>query len=295
MELHKEYLQNPTPTIHAEILANSHQISVAERSLSVHIRRIIRDFKATVNYNATMLMIHDESPEHTHLSDEGPSEEELLIASPNEIRLWSQPSISFPIDVPFENELSPKDKYDTTAHQQTSPEPWWDHDLGSSRFTPGTPDDTETDYDPTYNDDDIAEEIDSYLLAVTKQIERQMAYLLAPTAQKLMEFNEHEGYLMSATRQLNIHSQRIVLTFRAQIGYVGCMDTFIANKRSLEAVRLDQGFYTRSEPRLTFEIENDTSTEHEHNITTDKSHKSQIANTLYDNTFNGHALTQTPT
>ena len=58
------------------------------------------------------------------------------------------------------------------------------------------------------------------------------------------------------------------------------MDTFIANKRSLEAVRLDQGFYTRSEPRLTFEIENDTSTEHEHNITTDKSHKSQIANTL---------------
>ncbi len=112
-----------------------------------------------------MLMI-PESTDNKHLS-----EEELLIASPDEIRLWSQPSTSFTINGPLANEPLSTDNHDTTAHQQTSQVPWWDHELGSSCFTPGTPDDSEPDFEPTYNDDDIAEEIDLYFLAVTKQIE----------------------------------------------------------------------------------------------------------------------------
>ncbi len=87
-----------------------------------------------------------------------------------------------------------------------------------------------------YDDDEIAEEIDYYFLAIFKNIDRQNEYLLEPTAAKLQEFNDHEGYLLLAVRQLNIHSQRIVSHFRERIGYVGCMDTFLATRRSLDEV-----------------------------------------------------------
>ncbi len=106
---------------------------------------------------------------------------------------------------------------------------------------------------PEYNDDEIAEDIDLYFLAIFKTIDRQNEYLSVPTAAKLQEFNDHEGYLLQSESQLNIHSQRIVRRFREQIGYVGCMDTFIANRRSLDAVRVDMGFNRHGETKPTSE------------------------------------------
>ena len=94
-----------------------------------------------------------------------------------------------------------------------------------------------------YNDDELAVEIDLYFIALFKQIERQNSYFAAPTAEQLDEFKTQEEILQECIQQLNIHSQRILETFKSQVGYVGCMETFIANKRILEEVRLDQGFH----------------------------------------------------
>ena len=119
--------------------------------------------------------------------------------------------------------------HDESSLQPPSQQSWWDeNELGSSCVEAKDADDSGNDFVPEYDDDEIAAEIDLYFLAVFKNIDRQNEYLLEPTAEKLQEFNEHEGYLLRATSQLNIHSQRIVLRFREQIGYVGCMDTFFS-------------------------------------------------------------------
>jgi hypothetical protein len=155
--------------------------------------------------------------------------------------------------------------HDESFHKPPSQVSWWDeNELGSSCLEEGNAENNETEFEPEYDDAVVSEEIDLYFLAVIKQIERQIEYVLAPTTDKLTEFNAHEEHLMRAARQLNIHSQRIVLTFREQVGYVGCMQTFIANQRSLEGVRMDRGFYMCEETKPTLdtttklELENDT-------------------------------------
>jgi hypothetical protein len=94
-----------------------------------------------------------------------------------------------------------------------------------------------------YDDDDLSAELDLYFIAIFSQIERQTSYFTAPTADKLDEFNTQEEILQRSMHQLNIHSQRILETFRGQVGYVGCMETFVATKLLLEDVKMDHGFY----------------------------------------------------
>jgi hypothetical protein len=97
--------------------------------------------------------------------------------------------------------------------------------------------------------------------AIINNMGRQNEYLLAPTAAKLTEFNAHEVYLLQAANHLNIHSQRIVLNFREQAGYIGCMDTFIHNRRTLEEVPTDQKLYMQeTKPQPTPELDNGTNT-----------------------------------
>jgi hypothetical protein len=95
-----------------------------------------------------------------------------------------------------------------------------------------------------YDEDELTAEIDLYFIALFKQIERQNSYYATPTAEQLQEFNTHEAILQRFIHQLNVHSQRILETFKSQVGYVGSMETFVANKRILEEVRLDRNFYT---------------------------------------------------
>jgi hypothetical protein len=106
---------------------------------------------------------------------------------------------------------------------------WWDdNELGSVCFDVLTIDKGDN-LNDDYNDDDIAEEIDLYFLAILKNMERQKGYLKAPTAAALHVIAEHEGFIMQAFSQLNVHSQRIITTFKSQIGYESCMDTLIKN------------------------------------------------------------------
>ncbi len=78
-----------------------------------------------------------------------------------------------------------------------------------------------------YNDENIAAEIDLYFLAILKNMERQRDYLQTPTAEKLHIINAHEAFTMTTSSELNIHSQRIITTFKMQIGYERCMNTLI--------------------------------------------------------------------
>jgi hypothetical protein len=104
--------------------------------------------------------------------------------------------------------------HDESPSKDTKSDWWDDKELGSSCVEAGTTGAQADDSDNDYDEAEIAEEIDFYFLAVFKQIDRQNEYLLAPTAARLQEFNDHEGYLSHATSQLNIHSQRIVNRFR---------------------------------------------------------------------------------
>jgi hypothetical protein len=54
MERQKTYLLNPTSALLEDIRTHSTYISRAESSLNVHIVRIIRNFKASINYDAWM-------------------------------------------------------------------------------------------------------------------------------------------------------------------------------------------------------------------------------------------------
>ena len=132
--------------------------------------------------------------------------------------------------------------------EQTTPTiSWWDeNELGSSCFTTGNVDDQETDSVLAQQDDELDEDLEFFFLAVTNQIARQKEYLLAPTEAKLEDYNTHERYLLRATEELNIHSERIILAFREQVGYVGCMETFIANHQSLQEIRQDNNFYMQA-------------------------------------------------
>jgi hypothetical protein len=150
--------------------------------------------------------------------------------------------------------------HDESPSKDTAQEWWGTSELGSSCLDRGEHKD---DSDSEYDDAEIAEEIDLHFLAIIKNIERQNEYFLAPTAEKLLEFNEHEGYITRATSQLNIHSQRIVFRFQEEIGYVGCMDTFIANKHSLEKVKPDRGLYMSEETKPTLDMSLNTQFEHE--------------------------------
>jgi hypothetical protein len=53
------------------------------------------------------------------------------------------------------------------------------------------------------------------------------SYLQTPTAAKLHIINEHEAFITTSSTELNVHSQRIISTFKIQIGYESCMDTLI--------------------------------------------------------------------
>jgi hypothetical protein len=71
VERYKTYLLNPTTALMDEIRAHETYISNAESSLNVHIVRIIRNFKASINYDArmtgTMTEIYDRVPAHTEI------------------------------------------------------------------------------------------------------------------------------------------------------------------------------------------------------------------------------------
>jgi hypothetical protein len=128
---------------------------------------------------------------------------------------------------------------------------WWDaKEIGSSCLETTNQDEQNNDFDDEYDDVEIAEEIDVHFLAIIQNIERQKEYLLAPTAEKLQEFKEHDGYITQAISQLNIHSQRIVLSFKAQVGYVGCMTTFIANKALATEIDFEIGTPLEHEPAI---------------------------------------------
>ncbi len=104
---------------------------------------------------------------------------------------------------------------------------WWDdNELGSVCLDVLTIDKKDN-LNDTYDDDDIAAEIDLYFIAILKNMERQKDYLKVPTDTKLHIINEHEGFIMQAFNKLNVHSQRIITTFKSQIGYESCMDTLI--------------------------------------------------------------------
>ena len=55
IERQKAYQRNPSDTLLQEITAHSASITSAENCLNIHIRRIIRNFKTSVNYDAHML------------------------------------------------------------------------------------------------------------------------------------------------------------------------------------------------------------------------------------------------
>ncbi len=54
IERSKQYQQNPTEALLHEISEHSAYISRAEKCLNVHIRRIIQNFKTTINYDVCM-------------------------------------------------------------------------------------------------------------------------------------------------------------------------------------------------------------------------------------------------
>ena len=105
---------------------------------------------------------------------------------------------------------------------------WWDdNELSSVCLDELTVDGQDHDPHSEYNDENIAAEIDLYFLAILKNMERQRDYLETPTAEKLHIINAHEGFISTSFNALNVHSQRIISTFKIQIGYEGCMDTLI--------------------------------------------------------------------
>ncbi len=55
LERRKAYLLNPTTALQDEIRTHETYISNAESSLNVHILRIIRNFKASINYDKVYL------------------------------------------------------------------------------------------------------------------------------------------------------------------------------------------------------------------------------------------------
>jgi hypothetical protein len=146
-------------------------------------------------------------------------------------RQWKSPN--FPAG--YTEQATPA-LHDESSTNNTS-ELWWD-DSELSSVCMATLDTSDE-----YDDDDLSAELDLYFIAYFSQIERQPSYFTAPTADKLDEFNTQEENLQHSVHQLNIHSQRILETFRGQVGYVGCMETFVATKRILEDERKDRGFY----------------------------------------------------
>jgi hypothetical protein len=146
-------------------------------------------------------------------------------------RKWKSPN--FP--AAYSTEQATPALHDESPSKHTTDEWWEGKDIGSSCFESNNESDQAANLDNEYDDAEIAEEIDFHFLAIIQNQERQNAYLLAPTAEKLFEFNEHEGSIVLAASFLNVHSQRIVRTFREQIGYLGCMDAFLANRNPNQA------------------------------------------------------------
>jgi hypothetical protein len=164
-------------------------------------------------------------------------------------RKWKSPN--FPAE--YSSEQATPALHDESPSKDTTQE-WWDgKELGSSCFEQDNNNDQTNNMEAEYDEAEIAEEIDFHFLAIIQNIERQKAYLLAPTAEKLHTFNEHEEFIVLAASQLNVHSQRIVRTFREQLGYEGCMDTFLANNRSIEANRAHPETKPATDTNLQFE------------------------------------------
>ena len=72
-----------------------------------------------------------------------------------------------------------------------------------------------------------------FVTCIFNNMDRQKSYLIEPTNQKLVEIIDHERHISKAISETNIHSQRIVQTFKDQVGYEGCMMKFIS-KNALE-------------------------------------------------------------
>ncbi len=115
---------------------------------------------------------------------------------------------------------------------------WWDtkeKDISSVCL------DLEDHIDPVdnYDDDKIAEEIEMFVTCIFNNMDRQKNYLIKPTNQKLIEIIDHERHISEALSETNIHSQRIVQTFKDQVGYEGRMMKFIT-KNALKKMELNK-------------------------------------------------------
>ncbi len=58
-------------------------------------------------------------------------------------------------------------------------------------------------------------------------MERQKAYMLQPTKELFHGIDEHERCIATAMCDLNVHSHRIIRTFKLQIGYKESMHLFL--------------------------------------------------------------------
>ena len=107
-----------------------------------------------------------------------------------------------------------------------------------------------------YDDDDLAAEIDIYFTTFFMQMDRQNNYYASPTAAKLEEFNHHETILQRSVQQLNVHSQRILETFKSQVGYVDVMETFVQKKQLLDTVSCNHGLllHQASKPHIETQL-----------------------------------------
>ncbi len=72
-------------------------------------------------------------------------------------------------------------------------------------------------------------------------MERQKDYILDPTEAKPDEISTHEEYILQAVSEINVHSHRIISTFRQQVGYESNMDLFIRRHSAHLRSRNQQG------------------------------------------------------
>ena len=69
------------------------------------------------------------------------------------------------------------------------------------------------------NDEDIAAYVDLLIAAIHTNLQRQMEYLRNPSPQLRQEIREHSMSLATAEKCTNVHIQRIVRNFKADIHY----------------------------------------------------------------------------
>jgi hypothetical protein len=73
--------------------------------------------------------------------------------------------------------------------------------------------------DEDANDEDIAAYIDLIIAAIQSNLQRQMEYLRNPSPQLRQEIREHSMSIATAENCTNVHIQRIVRNFEADIHY----------------------------------------------------------------------------